>query len=374
MELSKIDPNFSPRKINVDEYDWYQITDDSFSLYGVFFNEETNCFVRMPCDVAAAINDGVPFLNKLTAGGRVRFATDSRYIAIQAAIPTDHGPMTHMPFTGSHCFGIYVNGEFSASTQFDAMSFTKTCISGNPTYFYDDLRALKPDGDGFQDWKATTADGFRECEITFPLYGGVRNLIIGVNKGSKIRKAKPYTYQKPVLFYGSSITQGGCASHPGAEHVGAVCRWLNADHINLGFSGSARAEPAIREYLASLDPSVYVLDYDHNAPNVEYLNETHYPLYQAIRKAHAKTPIVFITKPDFDGDPNSAKRRAVIYETYCKAKANGDDLVWFIDGETMFDIIGRSDCTVDTCHPNDLGFHRMATHIYPILKDALSKA
>ena len=189
-----------------------------------------------------------------------------------------------------------------------------------------------------------------------------------------MRKAKPYTYTKPVLFYGSSITQGGCASHAGAEHVGAVCRWLDADHINLGFSGSARAEKPMQEYLASLDPSVFVLDYDHNAPNPEYLEQTHYPLYETIRKAHKTTPIIFITRPDFEVDAFGDARRAVIYNTYCKAKNQGDDLVWFIDGETMFGSHERSACTVDTCHPNDLGFYRMATTIYPVLKEALKKA
>ena len=64
----------------------------------------------------------------------------------------------------------------------------------------------------------------------------------------------------------------------------------------------------------------------------------------------------------------------MIYETYCKAKANGDNLVWFIDGETLFGTHGRDDCTVDTCHPNDSGFDRMATVIYPVLKEALEKA
>ena len=127
----------------------------------------------------------------------------------------------------------------------------------------------------------------------------------------------------------------------------------------------------MQEYLASIDASVYVLDYDHNATDAEYLKQTHYPLYEKIRNAHKNAPIIIITLPDFDGLVNSDKRRAVIYETYCKAKANGDNLVWFIDGETMFGLHGRSDCTVDTCHPNDLGFYRMATTIYPALKQAL---
>ena len=130
----------------------------------------------------------------------------------------------------------------------------------------------------------------------------------------------------------------------------------------------------MQKYLASLSPSVFVLDYDYNAGDVQGLLDTHYPLYEKIRNAHPTTPIIFISKPDFEYDAISADRREVIYNTYCKAKQSGDNLVWFIDGETLFGTHGRDDCTVDTCHPTDLGFSRMATVIYPVLKEALEKA
>ena len=128
----------------------------------------------------------------------------------------------------------------------------------------------------------------------------------------------------------------------------------------------------MQEYIASIDAPVYVLDYDYNATSVEHLQNTHYPFYEKIRKAHKDAPIIFISLPNSE-QPLLEKRRAVIYDTYCKAKVNGDNLVWFIDGETMFGTHGRSDCTVDTCHPNDLGFYRMASAIYPVLKEALQK-
>ena len=130
-------------------------------------------------------------------------------------------------------------------------------------------------------------------------------------------------------------------------------------------------EKAMAEHLASLDASAFVLDYDYNAPNAEHLQATHYPLYERIRSTHKDTPILFISKPDFEYDGQSAKRRAVIIETYEKAKANGDKNVAFIDGETLFGTFGRDGCTVDTCHPNDLGFYRMAETVYPVLKALL---
>jgi hypothetical protein len=92
-----------------------------------------------------------------------------------------------------------------------------------------------------------------------------------------------------------------------------------------------------------------------------------------VRKKNPNAPIVFVCKPDYDYDPESDKRRAIIYETYCKAKAQGDGLVWFIDGEGMFGSFERNACSVDTCHPTNLGFYRMAKTIAPVLRDALKK-
>ena len=116
-----------------------------------------------------------------------------------------------------------------------------------------------------------------------------------------------------------------------------------------------------------------VLDYDFNAPNIEWLERTHYPLYERIRAAQPNVPIVFMTRPNFLYDPKACKpRREVIYNNYLKAKSLGDKNVWFINGESL---LGKKDwdmCTVDNCHPNDLGFYRMAKKVYPVLKKILS--
>ena len=96
-------------------------------------------------------------------------------------------------------------------------------------------------------------------------------------------------------------------------------------------------------------------------------------LYAAIREKHPCTPIIFMSKPDCDYDPNADERRAVIYETYYKARENGDENVSFIDGRTLFGEENRDGCTVDKCHPNDLGFYRMAQAVYPVLKKYLAK-
>jgi lysophospholipase L1-like esterase len=131
------------------------------------------------------------------------------------------------------------------------------------------------------------------------------------------------------------------------------------------------------EYISGLDMKAFVLDYDHNAPSVEHLQETHYPFYEIIRKAQPDLPILMLSKPDFDGRYTeygfemNRKRRAVIEETLRRALENGDQKIRFIDGETFFGDSDRDSCTVDGCHPNDLGFFRMAEKVIPVLKEML---
>ena len=99
--------------------------------------------------------------------------------------------------------------------------------------------------------------------------------------GLKLRMTKswksptPYVVEKPIVFYGSSITEGGCASRVTNAYPALLSKWLNADYINLGFSGSAKGEIPVAEFIAEQSMSAFVYDYDHNAPNPEHLAATH---------------------------------------------------------------------------------------------------
>lgn len=354
MDITEIDKNFKLPEVNEPDIEWFDAREAPFALHGVFFDEGTDRFMRMPYDAADKVSVGVRFGAHIATGGRLRFCTNSPYIAVKAVIPS-YFPMNHMPVVGSHGFSLYSGGRF--------------CGMYTPPNA--EIVKANPNNLAFNMIRYISSEKVCDFDLYFPLYGGVIRLYIGLQKGCVLNAPKPYTRQKPIVFYGSSITQGGCASRPGNDYVSLVCKWLDSDFINLGFSGNAKGEKAMAEHLASLDASVFVLDYDYNAPNAEHLQATHYPLYERIRTAHKDTPILFISKPDFEYDGQSAKRRAVIIETYEKAKANGDNNVAFIDGETLFGTFGRDGCTVDTCHPNDLGFYRMAETVYPVLKALL---
>lgn len=293
-------------------------------------------FHRLPDDIIDKVNEGVTGLALHSAGGRIRFATDSPKIILNYTLLSG-GMMSHMPLTGQSGADFFVDGKFRA--------------------------VLYPDGsvNVAQGGEFYTGGGWHEIEFNLPLYNGVTEVKISIEDSSEIFTPRPYKYEKPIVFYGSSITQGGCASRPGNCYTSIVSRRLDADHINLGFSGSARGEQIIADYIAGLSMSAFVLDYDHNAPSADHLKATHSSFYKTIRAAQPALPIVMMTKPDFDnGVEDNTKRRAIVLESYVNALADGDKHVYFCDGKAFFGNIERDACTVDGCHPNDLGFRFMA--------------
>ena len=177
----------------------------------------------------------------------------------------------------------------------------------------------------------------------------------------------PQKIGKPIVFYGSSITQGGCASRPANNYTTMLCRAVDAPQINLGFSGSAKGEIALAEAIGKLDMAVFVLDYDYNAPSAEHLAKTHEPFFKAVRKANPDVPVIMLSKCSWI----SPARRDIIKKTYDNAVRGGDKNVWFIDGQELFGEPGQNMCTVDHCHPNDLGFYMMYRRVLPVLLEAL---
>lgn len=204
--------------------------------------------------------------------------------------------------------------------------------------------------------------------------GYIKELEILVDDTASVEEPTPYRYEKPIVFYGSSITAGGAASRAANNYVSILSQWLDADVLNLGFAGNARGDLPIAEYIKTMEMSAFVYDYDHNATSPEELRQTHRPFFEIIRRHNPTLPIIMITKPYGDTDPvDTEERRKVVYETYRSALDSGDENVYFIDGQTLFGDTDRDACTVDLIHPNDLGFMRMAEGIFPVLKNVLER-
>ena len=327
---------------------WYHLTDPALSLEGLALSDrEGRRYWRLPADVIDQVNSGVSEVAKFPSGARVRFATDSRRIALCAVV----GPAGYIKNVGAigKCgLAGYVDGEWHY------VVYPAASDAEEMTGAYD-------------------LDGkMHEHTVYLPLFTPLYDLMIGLDDDAQVKPPRPYAVQKPIVFYGSSITNGASATHAGNAYVSIVCRRLDASFLNLGFSGSARGEESIARYIAGLDMSLFVMDYDHNAPDTAHLEATHERFFRIVREAQPDLPIALISKPDFDIDPEgNAARRAVIRRTYEHALAAGDARVRFIDGETLFGTTERRDCLVDGTHPNDLGFRRMADAITPVLRELL---
>lgn len=345
MGIEKIDKNFELRqKINVDGAKVYEIPSEKFSLYGVTYDQETGGFVRMDPNVAKTVSEGVHGLCRYTAGGRLCFSTDSSFIKIAVEYPF-LGAMPHMPLTGSSSFSLFM-------------------VTEQGEKHIANLVPLFSDHKGFTAAVQLGEGGMRNYVMYFPLYNPVDKLFVALDGKASVQAWKPYRDMAPILYYGSSITQGGCASRPDNSYQALICKRNNVDFINLGFSGRAKAEKEMVAYLGGVDCSLFVCDYDHNAPSVEYLKETHYSLYEAYRKARPHTPMLFISRPDMMRYADGQARKNVIYSTYLKAKRAGDNNVYFLSGKSFY---GNKACwnfAVDGCHPTDYGFAMMADKIY----------
>ncbi|MBQ8758747.1 MAG: hypothetical protein IJZ20_03545 [Clostridia bacterium] len=349
-DISKIDKNFAVSEI-APGGEFYSVDEAPFVIYGVMKDEKG--YYRVPQDVADATNEGVSGLTRFTAGGIIRFSTNSKKLAIKA----NHaygGVMPHMAALGSNGFSVYEDDYFLCSF-FPTIPPSKVGEEKNLPY---------KEG-------VPNVDGFHDITVYMPLYGAYNDIMVKVEDGAEIRPPKKaYRNEKPVVFYGSSITEGGCASTPAMGFTNIISRDMNLYCLNLGFSGSARGEYAINEYMANLDMSVFVLDYDHNSPTAEYLEETHERVYKSVRATHPDIPIVIASSIPVRGwsAEYQKKRREVIFNTYKNAVEAGDKNVYFLNGEDFFsEEIPFSYCTVDGCHPNDVGMLMMAKGFEKVL-------
>ena len=240
--------------INEENVEFRNVKEDVFAVHGLWNVKEN--FRRLPDDVASSISSGVADKARASAGGRVRFATDSDVIGIRVKFQ-------HIVQAGPHITRL-------ATTGFDIYYDDK---NGESKYFCSFYPAL--DGfDGYEGIRKLPDNSFREFTLHLPLTNEIYEVEIVVRKGSTVRKPRPYRYEKPVLFYGSSITHGLCATRPGNAYTNIISRQLDVDTICLGFSGQAMGEANMAKYIASLDLSAFVMDYDHNAPNIEHLKKT----------------------------------------------------------------------------------------------------
>ena len=330
----------------------------TLGVEGRGWNDTKDFYDRLPAKAEGVVRPPVWDLSRNSAGLCVRFVTDATEIKARWAVTNPWLYQPNATAIGVSGLDLYVRTEKG----------WHWLAVGIPREQTNDLTLVKD-----------LIPGKREYLLYLPLYNGTASLEIGVPPEATLVAADPWGKgdRKPIVFYGTSIQQGACASRPGMVHSSILGRRFQYPTINLGFSGSGKMEPVMGELLAELDPSIYVLDCLPNM-NAEMVAERVEPFVRALRQAHPKTPIVLVEDRRYpDGflvlgkskgnDANHAALRAA----FQRLKKSGVRNLYYIPGDSLLGDDGEG--TVDSSHPNDLGFMRQADAFAKVLGPLLRK-
>ena len=342
-EAAKYDSRMAHRDAEVDASGMRWIDGKDLPIEGRAFDDVEHYYDRLPANVTTNVNAGVRAMKRHTAGMQFRFRTDSRTLVFRW-VPTQSslaGDM--MPATGVSGIDVYRQ---------EADGRWRYVATG---------RITKPTG---AELKIPWTPG-QPCLVNLPLYNGICSFTLGIDKGAMVRALGPRAsgVKKPVVFYGTSITHGGCASRPGMSFVNIVGRDLDVPVVNLGFSGSGHMELEMSEHLARIDASCYVLDCVWNM-NSGYLQRNYERFARNLRRLRPDVPILFAAPGNVHGDRDIGygaemrKRNAFVRGIYDRLAAEGWKKIGWVSQESLLDDDGEG--TVDGCHPNDWGMKVMA--------------
>lgn len=330
---------------------WFTPLDPALEIRGLpWMAENKGELIRLPHRLKNKLPPAVWTLGESPSGGRIRFRTDSTHVAIRLAYPSAPN-MTNMHAFGQTGVDLYVDGVYRST----AIAPKDASYSAPVEHVYFDNFPRRQ----------------RELVLYLPLYKPVRVVGIGLDADAKISKASPFATANPVVFYGTSITQGGCASRSGLSYQAILGRQLNVDFVNLGFSGNGKGEPVVADMVAEINGSAFVLDFAQNNPTIESLREVYEPFLMTVRAKHPKTPIIAVTPIASSREtPRWDQMRQHIREVVRRRIAAGDRLLTLVEGSTLLGD-ARLDGLVDGVHPNDLGFQWMADGLAPQLANVL---
>ena len=343
------------------------ITDSTIIYYGrqhfliegtaILDSLKESPYDRLPISYKEKVREPVWDLSKASAGITVRFHSNSTSINLKWTVLNDFD-MPHMAATGIKGIDLYTkyNNKWRYVTTAGALVGLKTyqnkSMPADSINEYELIKNMTPE--------------FREYKLFLPLYDGVTKLEVGIDSTASIEKPSPSAV-KPIVFYGTSITQGGCASRPGMAHTNIISRKLDMDCINYGFSGNGRMETPIVELISEIDARFYVIECMQNMDS-EQVSERVRPLVDIIRTNHPNTPIVLVENMmyttaflDQTLETRLIQENAALKNEYDKIIKSGTPNIFYIKDNK--DFLVDNEGTVDGVHLTDLGFLRYADYL-----------
>lgn len=331
---------------------WYDAA--NLELTGQAWSELEHPYDRLPAKAKGVVRDPVWNLATHTAGMQVHFQTNSPDIRIKWAVRYETH-MWHMTDCGTRGVDLYMlDGER-----------WRYAGSGKPGggKLYEETLVSRLDGQ------------IHQFVLNLPLYDGIDSLMIGVEEGSVFLPSQPFS-GKPVVIYGTSIQQGGCASRPGMAPSNILSRMLNREVINLGFSGNGRMEMELAELIAEIDASVYVFDCLPNLHDIDSIASRYVQFVRYIRQQRPHTPMVLVetatTVKAAILEParmHLNRQNEALRTAYQTLRDEGMTHLYLVPGEGL---IGYDqEATVDGVHYTDLGFMRYAERVVQYVRDVM---
>ncbi|HZZ43495.1 MAG TPA: SGNH/GDSL hydrolase family protein [Tepidisphaeraceae bacterium] len=330
---------------------WHNIQDSG--VEGRAFPDTAQFFHRLPARAKSIVRDPIWRLSTETAGMSARFETDSPSLYLKLELLYSSLAAPHMSATSKSGLDLYAHDD-------NSWRWIATHSPASTTYTGPLVTTLKP--------------GLRQYQLNLPIYNGVKSLQIGIPNTQSLRPLPPRT-QKPILFYGTSVTQGACASRPGMTFLSILSRRLDRPFLNFGFSGNGLFEIEVGRFLSELDPAIFVLDCVGNS-TVDQINQRVEPLVQLLRHDHPQTSILLLERAPFsnaglvDQGPASAEpKNAALKNAYDRLLAAGTPHLHYRDNKNLLGT--DSDGTIDGSHATDLGMTRYANALEPDLRQIL---
>jgi hypothetical protein len=335
---------------------WFQAAD--IGLEGKAWEDTKAPYQRFPDKAEGVVRPPVWSLSQHSAGIAVRFSTDSPTLHARWTLTSSRLAMAHMAATGVSGLDLYVKTDNGWRWLVTPQPKTQT----NTAVLASDLPA-----------------GKTEFLLYLPLYNGVKSVEIGVSPTAKVWSNR-YDGQaaKPLVFWGTSITQGACASRPGMVHTAILGRRLDRPVVNLGFSGNGQMEPEVAKLLAEIDAAVYIIDCCPNLDGTRISQRTE-PLVAILREKRPETPILLVEDRVYANAFFIAARQArnegnqrALREAFLRLQNQGVKNLHYLEGKGLLGADGED--TVDGSHPTDLGFMRQADAFETALRPILGPA
>lgn len=354
-DVAKLDPAMGVNKAAATDLVWHDVT--TWGVEGRILPEQERLrwFDRLPAAAQKTVTPAVWSLSRDSAGMMVRFKTDAEAIHVHYKLSKATLGLPHMPATGVSGVDLYAR---DTDGRWKWVMVTKPATQEIKAEI---IKGLAP--------------GYREYAAYLPLYNGVESLRIGVAKGSRFEGQAPRA--KPVVFYGTSITHGACASRPGMVHTGILGRRLDMPVVNLGFSGNGRMDKAVGDFLVQIDAAAYVIDCLPNMQPAD-VSAKCVPLVKQLRAAKPETPIVLVEDRRFTNNWVTPAKYEFHSANHAALKAAYDTLVkegvrnlHYIPGDSLYG--DDTEGATDASHASDLGFMRQADIFEPVLRKVLGR-